>query len=97
MKKELMLMLVCPSDKTSNLDLIEFEINNLEIESGLLYCHKCVRYYPIINGIPLMLPDNQRNFISESRFLSKWYSKIPDEIKTNSMPFKINNIDDDLL
>ena len=55
-----------------------------------------MRYYPIIESIPIMLPDIQRNFLFESTFLSKWYDKIPDRIKSNSMPFKIKNINREL-
>ena len=54
------------------------------------------RYYPIINGIPIMVPDNQRNLIYESNFLSKWTNKIPEKIKSNSMPFNINQIHSEL-
>ena len=92
MKKNLTDVLVCPSDKHSNLDLIEFETNSSDIKSGLLYCIKCIRYYPIINGIPIMVPDIQRDLIHESNFLSKWIDKIPDTIKSNSMPFNIGKI-----
>ena len=76
MKKNLITILVCPSDKHSNLDLIEFETNNSDVKSGLLYCIKCIRYYPIINGIPIMIPDN---------------------IKSNSMPFNISEINSESL
>ena len=97
MKKNLITILVCPSDKHSNLDLIEFETNNSDVKSGLLYCIKCIRYYPIINGIPIMVPDNQRNFIHESDFLTPWINKIPDNIKSNSMPFNISEINSESL
>jgi uncharacterized protein YbaR (Trm112 family) len=92
MNKQLLNILICPSDKSPNLDLIEFETNNSIIKSGLLYCTKCIRYYPIINGIPIMVPDIQRDLIHESNFLSKWIDKIPDTIKSNSMPFNIGKI-----
>ncbi len=39
-----------------------------------------------------MVPDNQRNFVHESNFLTQWIDKIPDNIKSNSMPFNINEI-----
>jgi len=40
-----------------------------EIESGLLYCNKCNRWYPIIETIPQMLPDEYRNKEKEIEFL----------------------------
>ncbi len=30
----------------------------IEIKSGILFCKKCERWYPIIETIPQMLPDN---------------------------------------
>jgi len=40
-----------------------------EIDSGLLYCKKCNRWYPIIETIPQMLPDEYRNKEKEIEFL----------------------------
>lgn len=40
-----------------------------EIESGLLFCKKCYRWYPIIETIPQMLPDEYRNKEKEIEFL----------------------------
>jgi uncharacterized protein YbaR (Trm112 family) len=40
-----------------------------EIESGLLFCKKCNRWYPIIETIPQMLPDEYRNKEKEIEFL----------------------------
>jgi len=40
-----------------------------EIESGLLFCDKCNRWYPIIDTIPQMLPDQFRDKRKEIEFL----------------------------
>lgn len=40
-----------------------------EIESGLLFCKNCKRWYPIIETIPQMLPDEYRNEDKEIKFL----------------------------
>ncbi len=40
-----------------------------EIESGLLFCDKCSRWYPIIDTIPQMLPDKYRDKQKEIEFL----------------------------
>jgi uncharacterized protein YbaR (Trm112 family) len=32
--------------------------NDAEVEEGVLTCSACGRQYPIINGVPRMLPDN---------------------------------------
>jgi len=40
-----------------------------EIESGILFCKKCSRWFPIIETIPQMLPDEYRNEEEEIHFL----------------------------
>lgn len=41
----------------------------IEIETGLLFCQECKRWYPIIETIPQMLPDEFRNEKIEIEFL----------------------------
>jgi uncharacterized protein YbaR (Trm112 family) len=41
----------------------------IEIESGLLFCEKCKRWYPIIETIPQMLPDEYRDKERDLSFL----------------------------
>ncbi len=41
----------------------------IEIKSGILFCKKCERWYPIIETIPQMLPDNYRDKKKEIEFL----------------------------
>ena len=40
-----------------------------EISSGLLFCKTCTRWYPIIESIPQMLPDEYRDEKNEINFL----------------------------
>jgi uncharacterized protein YbaR (Trm112 family) len=40
-----------------------------EILSGILFCDECNRWYPIIDTIPQMLPDEYRNEKEEIEFL----------------------------
>lgn len=51
-----------------------------EISDGLLFCDKCERWYPIIDDIPIMLPDGLRDKKREAMFLEKWREKLPKEI-----------------
>jgi uncharacterized protein YbaR (Trm112 family) len=44
----------------------KFEI---EIETGILFCPECKRWYPIIDTIPQMLPDEYRDEHAEIEFL----------------------------
>jgi hypothetical protein len=41
----------------------------IEISSGLLFCNTCTRWYPIIESIPQMLPDEYRDEKNEINFL----------------------------
>ena len=41
----------------------------IEIDTGLLFCKECKRWYPIIETIPQMLPDEYRNENAEIEFL----------------------------
>ena len=60
-------ILACPIDKYYPLELIEIDtvedktINENVIKEGVLYCSQCSRYYPIIEEIPVMLPDELRD------------------------------------
>lgn len=68
--------LCCPFDK-SDLELTvvlkDLEENILE---GFLTCQKCKRIYPMIKGIPIMNPDEYREFRLEAPMLEKWNSHL---------------------
>ncbi len=62
-----------------------------EIVSGMLICPKCGRWYPIMEEIPIMLPDEYR-FRDDERerersFLERWREKVPKEILDSGKPF----------
>jgi uncharacterized protein YbaR (Trm112 family) len=56
---------------------------------GILYCKKCSRFYPIIDEIPIMLPDELREKEIDLQFLKKWKHTIPEEILTQSNPWHL--------
>jgi len=102
MKRWLMDILACPaSDCRSELDLEVFTSHNLEtdgedieeIDEALITCPKCGRWYPVIDGIACMLPDNLRmdgkQRIEETSFLEKWKERIASEIIENGIPFSL--------
>lgn len=47
-----------------------------EIISGVIKCHSCNVYYPIIDEIPVMLKVELRNEDIEKEFTEKWSEKI---------------------
>ena len=59
MRRDLMDILACPVCK-GKLDLRVEEENEREIVKGSLYCGKCDEVYPIVDGIPNLLPPSMR-------------------------------------
>ncbi|MEM1990316.1 MAG: Trm112 family protein [Candidatus Bathyarchaeia archaeon] len=88
MKRRLMDILACPIDKHHPLELYAFEERE-EIIEGIIICPKCLRWYPIRDEIPEMLPDELRNKKDEVSFLKKWREKIPEKILLEGKPFNL--------
>jgi uncharacterized protein YbaR (Trm112 family) len=57
------------SDILPELYLINKIKLDFEIKSGLLFCSNCLRWYPIIDTIPQMLPDKYRKKKDDLAFL----------------------------
>ncbi|HSF50095.1 MAG TPA: Trm112 family protein [Nitrososphaeraceae archaeon] len=86
--------------KKNNLTVNQ-EINNIRAEvnkdkdkviviiEGILYCRKCLRFYPIIDEIPIMLPDELREKEKDLEFLNKWKNNIPQKILKNANPWHL--------
>ncbi|MDT0642654.1 Trm112 family protein [Zunongwangia sp. F363] len=69
--------LCCPFDKEEiALTSISKDLEENVIE-GFLTCKKCRRIYPIIKGIPIMNPDEYREFKLEQPILEKWQKHMP--------------------
>ena len=64
-----------------------------EITEGILYCSKCLHWYPIKKGIVIMLPDGRRRKESDLEFLKKYHDRIPENILKNGKPFNLSNED----
>lgn len=72
MRIETIKKLCCPFDKADLiLTIIEQDISANVIE-GFLTCNECQRIYPIIKGIPIMSPDEFREFKLEQPLIDKW-------------------------
>ncbi len=129
-------ILVCPFDKVSSLELLEFKThpntnikssqsaplneqehitkegvykdndnndnnvpNNQEltintsalsseiVEEGLLLCRTCMRFYPITEEIPIILPDELRDKKKDLEFLKTWNESIPNDLLRNLKPW----------
>ena len=72
MRNETIKKLCCPFDKAGlDLTTIIKDINE-NIEEGFLVCNECRRIYPIVRGIPVMSPDEYREFRLEQPVLERW-------------------------
>lgn len=89
-KKKLMDILACPIDKHHPLELYIFEEKD-EIVEGMIVCPECLRWYPIREEIPEMLPDELRKENEDLPFLRKWKGKIPEKIQLEGKPFNIGS------
>lgn len=91
MKKKLMDILACPICKHYPLDLHVFDEKE-EIIEGLIACQSCGRWYPIIDEIPFMLPDELRDGKDDIPFLKKWKTKFPEKLLKEGKPFNEKSI-----
>jgi len=60
-----------------------------EISDGILLCQRCARWYPIMEDIPRMLPDDLRNKNQDLAFMSSWRSNIPQTVLDSGKPFSL--------
>ena len=95
MRRSMLDILACPIDKCYPLELFEIDttidttINETVIKEGVLFCSQCSRFYPIIEEIPVMLPDELREKEKDIEFLKKWQEKIPSKITKNGFPWHL--------
>ena len=86
LKRDLLDILACPIDKYYPLKLIDINSKDNIIIDGVLLCSKCNRYYPIIDEIPVRLPDELRKYNEDLEFLSKWVKELPNEVVYSGQP-----------
>lgn len=89
MKKSMMDILACPIDKSHPLELFETDEKQDVVSEGALYCAKCSRFYPIIEEIPIMLPDELRDKKLETDFLKRNRDALPEKIVARANPWHL--------
>ena len=89
MKKQMIDILACPIDKNHPLEIYEIKTEQDVIINGVLFCNKCLRFYPIVDEIPIMLPDELRNKANDIKFLERWKDKLPSKIVNEGNPWHL--------
>ena len=89
MNRTMMDILACPIDKNHPLELHEIKEKNNVVSEGVLFCPKCSRFYPIIEEIPIMLPDELRDKKLELDFLKNNQENLPEKIITKANPWHL--------
>jgi len=89
MNKNMMNILACPIDKYHPLELNVIKEKDNVVSEGVIVCTKCSRFYPIIEEIPIMLPDELRDKKLEINFLKKYKEELPEKIIKNGLPWHL--------
>ncbi len=89
MKKKMMEILVCPIDKHFPLEIFESNSKKDLVIEGALYCSECSRFYPILEEIPILLPDELRDKKQDMDFLKNNVKKFPEKIIKQGFPWHL--------
>lgn len=71
MKLDTIKKLCCPFDKSDLLLTTVTKDTEQNILEGYFVCKNCERIYPIVKGIPIMSPDEYREFKLEKPLLDR--------------------------
>ena len=85
MRRRLLDMLVCPLCGGA-LGLKAFRKESNEVMDGLLECRGCRKSFPVIGGIPRMLPSSMINAQLLQGFAKTYGSKVPSDVKEAGAP-----------
>jgi uncharacterized protein YbaR (Trm112 family) len=98
MRETMLDLLACPIDKHYPLELYEITTREDDysgqektkvIIDGVLFCSKCFRFYPVVEEIPILLPDELRERQNDIGFLQKWRDKLPAKIINQGNPWHL--------
>lgn len=83
MRTETIQKLCCPFDR-SDLELTTITTNvDGNVIEGYLSCERCKRMYPIVKGVPIMSPDEYREYALEQPLLDRWSKHIEGKTFSN--------------
>ncbi len=67
------------------------ECIKIEVVTGVLLCPSCNRWFPIIDEIPRILPDDYRDKEEDVAFLRRYEDKLPPEVKYQGLPHNLKS------
>ena len=70
-------------------DLFEDADLDVVIEEGILFCNRCFRFFPIVEEIPIILPDEIRDKDKDLQLLKKWSSALPEKVVKKALPWHL--------
>jgi uncharacterized protein YbaR (Trm112 family) len=59
------------------------------VEEGVLFCNDCSRFYPIVEEIPIILPDELRDRFRDIDLLKKWRTNLPKKVTEKALPWHL--------
>ena len=62
---------------------------DIVIEEGVLFCNRCFRFFPIVEEIPIILPDEIRDKNKDLELLKKWSDSLPEKVVKNAQPWHL--------
>jgi uncharacterized protein YbaR (Trm112 family) len=62
---------------------------DIVIEEGILFCNRCFRFFPIVEEIPIILPDEIRDKNKDLDLLKKWSNSLPEKVVKKALPWHL--------
>ena len=89
MNKKMLDILACPICKHHPLEEFDLNVKDELVHEGVLFCTECSRYFPIIEEIPIMLPDELRDKKQDIEFLKRNITQLPEKIVNQALPWHL--------
>jgi uncharacterized protein YbaR (Trm112 family) len=78
------------SIENENEDIVnDLSNNDVVIEEGILFCNSCSRFYPIVEEIPIILPDELRDKNKDLELMKKWSNSLPEKVVKKALPWHL--------
>ncbi len=72
-----------------SVDLFTDSDYDIVIEEGILFCNRCFRFFPIVEEIPIILPDEIRDKNKDLELLKKWSTSLPEKVVKKALPWHL--------